>query len=182
VVILPRVFRLSGEPVPGMDAMADKTDDNTLPEDPEAVDEVKDDELDPEDDSDDALEDDSDDAEALEGEDADDDDADAKAPADAKAAEEDDDDEDEDDVEADLDTILKERLATADEQDDDEEETVVAVKKAAGEDAAGKRSNEIVCTNCFLLVKESQLGPTGERTCPSGEDEADCAAIIHFGS
>ena len=94
----------------------------------------------------------------------------------------DDEEEDDDDVEADLDTILKERLATTDDEDEDDEDVVTVVTKDRRDTSSGKGSDEILCNNCFLIIKESQLGPAGVRTCPSGADETDCAAIIHFGS
>ena len=68
------------------------------------------------------------------------------------------DDEDEDDeVEADLDTILKERLSSSDEDDeDDEEEEEGVITTAEGDRIPGKQEDEILCEGCFLLVKESQ--------------------------
>jgi hypothetical protein len=154
------------------DQMADESDDIELVEDEDAeldVDELEDDL---------ALEADDSVDEANAG----DDDEDEKKAVETLTAKvtDDDEDEDEDDVEADLDTILKERLATTDD-DEDEEETVVIIKSEDGEETAQKRSDEIVCDNCFFIIKETQLGPLGARTCPSGEDEPDCAAIAHFG-
>ena len=167
--------------------MADKLATDTATEDDDGTaaleDElaVLDDELgSPDDDGDDVALHDNDDG----GDDkADDDDSDAPAtPVAAKADDEDEDeDEDEDDVEADLDTILKERLATTDDEDEDDEDVVKVVTKDRGDTSSGKGSDEILCNNCFLIIKESQLGPAGVRTCPSGADETDCAAIIHFG-
>ena len=62
-------------------------------------------------------------------------------------------------IEADLDEILKDRLASDDEDDDDEEDEVA--------DAAGKsdgpakiqprRSDEFLCQSCFILKPRGQL-------------------------
>jgi hypothetical protein len=99
-------------------------------------------------------------------------------PARTKADEEDDDDEvDPDDVEADLDAILKDRIAAADDEDDEDEEVAPEPKSAAevAEGVTPKKANEFMCTGCFLLVNAGQFGPAGQRTCPVGE--AVCPAI-----
>jgi len=92
--------------------------------------------------------------------------------------EEDDDDEaDPDDVEADLDTILKDRIA-ANEDDDEDEELEEQAPRTAGETADGvqpKKANEFMCTGCFLLVNAAQFGPPGHLECPVGE--AVCPAM-----
>jgi hypothetical protein len=88
----------------------------------------------------------------------------------------DDDEEDEnemlapDDVEADLDTILKDRMVTTTE-DDDDEEAAVTVKVADRSDAPDgiqpKRADEILCTSCFLLVRPNAPGcPVEDDACP----------------
>jgi len=102
----------------------------------------------------------------------------AAARARKKVEEEDDEDElDPDDVEADLDTILKDRIAAADDEDDEEEEAAPEPRAAgeAGEAVAPKKANEFVCTGCFLLVNPGQFGPPGHMTCPVGEEI--CPAI-----
>ncbi|MEO8693533.1 MAG: DUF4193 family protein [Acidimicrobiales bacterium] len=74
--------------------------------------------------------------------------------------EEDEDDElvDPDDVEADLDTILKDRIASNDDEQDDEDEEEVAPEPGA--DAADRvvprRADEFVCESCFLVKHASQ--------------------------
>lgn len=91
--------------------------------------------------------------------------------------EEDDDELDPDDVEADLDKILKDRIAAADD-DDDEEEVEQPPPRSKGEQASGvtpKRANEFMCTGCFLLVNRAQFGPLEALECPVGE--GDCPAI-----
>jgi hypothetical protein len=106
-------------------------------------------------------------------------DAEEEAPP-ARAKREDEDEEEEadpDDVEADLDAILKDRIAAAEEDEDDDEE-VVPEPRTAGEVAEGvtpKKANEFMCTGCFLLVNPGQFGPPGHMTCPVGE--AICPAI-----
>ncbi|GEM_PF-1089031 len=99
--------------------------------------------------------------------------------------EEDDEDEEEDeeDVEAALDTILKERLAAdEDEEEDEDEDDKVIIVSTEKRSEKEKNADEYTCTLCFLLIRESQLGPSGHRVCPSGEDEHDCPAIAHFGA
>jgi hypothetical protein len=68
--------------------------------------------------------------------------------------EEDDDELDPDDVEADLDTILKDRIAAADDLDEDEEE-----EEEVGESTGRvqpKTDSEFVCKSCFLVKSVSQ--------------------------
>ena len=96
-----------------------------------------------------------------------------------KAAEEEEDDDDEldpDDVEADLDTILKDRIAAVEEEEDDEELEEVAPKAAESPDGVvPKKANEFTCHGCFLLVNRGQFGPENNMRCPVGE--SDCPAI-----
>jgi hypothetical protein len=79
----------------------------------------------------------------------------------------DDDDDDDilapDDVEADLDTILKDRLVTAEESEDEDEEP--EERGEAADRLQPKRSDERLCPNCFLLVRN------GAAFCPIGDDE-----------
>jgi hypothetical protein len=86
------------------------------------------------------------------------------------AAGEDEDEDDDmlapDDVEADLDTILKDRLvAVEDETNEDEEEP-----EERGEQAdrlQPKRADEQLCPNCFLLVRQSApMCPVDDDDCP----------------
>jgi len=86
---------------------------------------------------------------------------------------------DPDDVEADLDAILKVRIAAADdEEDEDEAEVVDKNAPEAPDGVTPKKANEFVCTGCFLLVNRGQFGPADNMTCPVGE--ADCPAIIQL--
>ena len=84
--------------------------------------------------------------------------------------EEDDDDDTDDDVEADLDAILKDRIAAQpDEEDDEDEETPEPDDRG---DGAGriqpKRPGEFVCQSCFLVKHPSQLADPDHMLC------ADC--------
>ncbi|CAB4901019.1 unannotated protein [freshwater metagenome] len=90
-----------------------------------------------------------------------------------KAGDDDDDDDDlrtEDDVEADLDSILKEKLTAADDTplDDEEEDGVVVDDKTDGmERLQPRRPDETQCTQCFLLVRNSAPGcPVEDDACP----------------
>ena len=90
-----------------------------------------------------------------------------------KAGDDDDDDDDlrtEDDVEADLDSILKEKLTAADDTplDDEEEDGVVVDDKTDGmERLQPRRPDEKQCTQCFLLVRNSAPGcPVEDDACP----------------
>ena len=90
------------------------------------------------------------------GDDEDDDD-DVDTPA--RPSDEDDDDDD-DDVEADLDAILKDRIAAGDDEDDDDEQ--VASKKPAvatgeAEPVQARQENEFSCPHCFLLVNPASV-------------------------
>ncbi len=109
----------------------------------------------------------------VEEDDDDEDDADGptrRSVAAATAAGEEDDDDDDiiapDDVEADLDTILKDRLVAADEEanDDDEEPED---RTDTGDRLQPKRADEQLCPRCFLLVRQSApLCPVGDDECP----------------
>jgi hypothetical protein len=100
------------------------------------------------------------------------------------AAGEDEPDEDEvvvdpDDVEADLDTILKDRIAAADDEEDEEEvEAPDARGPETPDGVTPKKANEFVCPGCFLLVNRGQFGPADNMTCPVGE--SDCPAITQL--
>src|ERR687891_597684 len=92
--------------------------------------------------------------------------------------EEDDDEEDEDieevdldDVEADLDTILKDRIAAqpdeAEEEDEEEQPEVDERGDGTGR-IQPKRPGEFVCQSCFLVKHPSQLADADQMLC------ADC--------
>jgi hypothetical protein len=80
--------------------------------------------------------------------------------ADDEDEEEDDDDVDPDDVEADLDTILKDRIAAQpdDGEEEDEEEQPETDERGDGTGRIQpKRPGEFVCQSCFLVKHPSQL-------------------------
>lgn len=97
----------------------------------------------------------------------DDDEADVGTTVVRKAGDDDEDDEDmlaPDDVEADLDTILKDRLASEDVAAEDEEEVETEDRSGADDALQPKRADELLCSSCFLLVRK------GAPTCPVGDD------------
>jgi hypothetical protein len=75
----------------------------------------------------------------------------------------DDDDEDDDDVEADLDAILKGRIAAGDDEDEDDDEDEGKPSKPAptppgeAEPVVARQDNEFSCPNCFLLVNSAAV-------------------------
>lgn len=85
-------------------------------------------------------------------------------------AEEEDDDDDiiaPDDVEADLDTILKDRLVAADEDGGDDEEDEPEDRSESSDRLQPKRADEQLCPSCFLLVRNSApICPVGDDECP----------------
>ncbi|MFM8863099.1 MAG: DUF4193 family protein, partial [Acidimicrobiia bacterium] len=90
-----------------------------------------------------------------------------------------------DDVEADLDEILKDRIAATDEEEEDEEEVVPEPRGAVAEIAEGvtpRKANEFTCTGCFLLVNRGQFGPPGAMHCPVGEAECPAVVLIESGA
>ena len=94
--------------------------------------------------------------------------------------EDDDEDPDPDDVEADLDTILKDRIASSDDGEEDEEEEV-AVDRSDPELAEGiivKREGEFTCTGCFMIVHPRQFGRKSNLTCPVGDEDCPAIAVV----
>ena len=96
-----------------------------------------------------------------------------------KSVSEEEDDDDEmlapDDVEADLDTILKDRLATYDEDEEDEEQEAQAVITDDGE-LPQRREFEFPCPSCFLLVNAKTVRRSG--SCPQCGDPIEVPAGI----
>lgn len=81
--------------------------------------------------------------------------------------EDDDEDVDPDDVEADLDAILKDRIAATDDDDDDDEDVVVEAD-TAGESSTRiqpRRPGEFLCQSCFLVKHPSQLADPDAMLC-----------------
>ena len=84
-------------------------------------------------------------------------------------AEEDDDDDiiAPDDVEADLDTILKDRLVAADDEGGEDEEEEPEDRSESSDRLQPKRADEQLCPSCFLLVRNSApICPVGDDECP----------------
>lgn len=81
--------------------------------------------------------------------------------------EEDDDDEiDPDDVEADLDTILKDRIAAQPDDEDEEDEQQEVDERGDGTGRIQpKRPGEFVCQSCFLVKHPSQLADPDAMLC-----------------
>ena len=95
---------------------------------------------------------------------------------DVPAPPDDEDDDDEDihpsDVEADLEEILRDRIAASDDDEDDEDgDAVGSTLKAAS--VAPPRADEWTCGQCFLIVSISQFGSRSDPQCPSGEDPCE---------
>lgn len=114
--------------------------------------------------------------------DEDEDEEPAVPPQRARSGEDDEDDEelDPDDVEADLDTILKDRIASGDEGDEDEEEEVPLDRNdpELGDGVIHKREGEFTCTGCFMIVHPRQFGRKGHLVCPVGDEDCPSLAII----
>jgi len=77
-------------------------------------------------------------------------------------ADDDDDEADPEDVEADLDEILRDRLASSDDDDDEDDDPNDGVKPS---EVAKQRSDEFVCGTCFLVVSRAQI----KVPCPMGD-------------
>ncbi len=171
-------------------------DDQILDEDTDvdeaetpAEDELDDEELDDEE-LDDELEDgavaspskdDDDDDDAADDDEEDDDAPAAKSKASDDDDEDEDDDDDDDDVEADLDAILKDRIAASSDDDEDEEEAEVPVDRNdpdVGERVAAKSAEEFTCAECFMIVHPRQFGRLGHLVCPEGYDPCPSVALV----
>lgn len=63
---------------------------------------------------------------------------------------------DDDDIEADLDTILKDRIASADDADEEDEEDDAGLGGESGGRVQPRGDTEFVCQNCFLVKHVSQ--------------------------
>lgn len=88
-----------------------------------------------------------------------------------KTAEDEDDEDDlhtEDDVEADLSSILQEKLASPQETAPEEEAEVVGDDRTDGvERLQPRRPDETQCKHCFLLVRQNAPGcPVEDDACP----------------
>ncbi len=118
-----------------------------------------------------------------EADDAEDSEDEAAVPARRARAggEDDEDDEDDlnpDDVEADLDTILKDRIASGDDLDDEDEEVDDRSDGEVVEGVTAKREGEFTCTACFMIVHPRQFGRRDRLTCPVGDDDCPAIAVV----
>ena len=143
-------------------------------EDPDLAAEVLDEDADEFGDDEEAFDDDEVDDKGDDEGDDDDDEAAKSGPVRRSVSTDDEDDDDDiiapDDVEADLDTILKDRLIAAEDETNEDEEEV----EERGEQAdrlQPKRADEQLCPNCFLLVRHTAP------MCPIGDD--DCPLFTH---
>jgi hypothetical protein len=99
------------------------------------------------------------------------DDAETEGPVRKSVAADDEDDDDDiiapDDVEADLDTILKDRLVAADDDGGEDEEDEPEDRTESSDRLQPKRADEQLCPSCFLLVRNSApICPVGDDECP----------------
>ena len=94
----------------------------------------------------------------------DEDDEDESGPRPEPSPHDDDDDEpDPDDVEADLDKILRDRIAADDDDDDDDDDDGGARPAAVPPGGVeARQETELHCPHCFLLVQRTAVAETGE--------------------
>ena len=85
-------------------------------------------------------------------------------------ASDDDDDVHPSDVEADLEEILRDRIAASDDNDDDDEGEDDAKPTSV---VAPPRPDEWTCNQCFLIVSVTQFGSRSHPVCPSGEEPCE---------
>lgn len=81
-----------------------------------------------------------------------------------------DDEVDPDNLEADLNTILRDRIAANDDAAEDVAEADTGQPAEALGTVTPRRDDEWLCEGCFLLVSVSQLGSRADPRCPSGEE------------
>ena len=82
-------------------------------------------------------------------------------PADT-AGDEDEDEPDPDEVEADLDAILKDRIAAGDDEEDEEDDEGALAKTPSPTGLVERQETEMHCPHCFLLVQAETVAETGE--------------------
>ncbi len=89
----------------------------------------------------------------------------ATEPDDDDNGDDDDDQPDPDDVEADLDTILKDRLVVVDDDEEDDDEPVEAEEKGEAAKVRPRAPGEFLCRSCFLVKHPSQLADADALLC-----------------
>lgn len=93
--------------------------------------------------------------------------------------EDEDEDIDPDDVEADLDAILKDRIAASpDDGEEDDEAPDSGVDGDGTERVAAKSAEEFTCTTCFMIVHPRQFGRKDNLTCPEGYSPCSSISIV----
>ena len=120
------------------------------------------DELDNEFDASETADDDDESGAESDEEEDDDEDEEGARPAGDEASE--DEEEDDDEVEADLDAILRDRIAADDDEDEDEEEAsaTVATLTPSPDGLVERQEDELHCPHCFLLVQAVAVADSGE--------------------
>ena len=100
-----------------------------------------------------------------------------EGPTKPKSGDDEEEDEDlrtEDDVEADLSSILQEKLASPQETAPEEEEVIGDDRTDGTERLQPRRVDETQCTLCFLLVRQSAPGcPVEDDACPLFANQPD---------
>jgi hypothetical protein len=93
---------------------------------------------------------------------------------------EDDEDEDvnPDDIEADLDSILKDKITASDDDDEEDEEEEPESLAGSSERVNAKAADEFTCNTCFLIVHPRQFGRLGNLSCPEGYDPCPSIAKV----
>lgn len=79
-------------------------------------------------------------------------------------------------VEADLEVILRERIAAGDDLLDEAEDGEPL--PGALDQPAPRRFDEWMCRQCFLIVSRSQFGSLHALHCPSGEEPCESIARV----
>ncbi|MCZ7628515.1 MAG: hypothetical protein M5U19_05440 [Microthrixaceae bacterium] len=92
--------------------------------------------------------------------------------------EDEDDDVNPDDIEADLDSILKDKIASSDDEDDDEDDEGPDSSGGSSERITAKAADEFTCDTCFLIVHPRQFGRLGSLSCPEGYDPCPSIAKV----
>lgn len=95
------------------------------------------------------------------------------SPSSSEDDEEEDEEEDDKETEADLEAILRDRLASEEDIDEADDAEGTEEGRASGEaahDIKPRRDDEFLCEGCFLLVTPSQFGSRSSPRCPSGEE------------
>ncbi len=102
-----------------------------------------------------------------------------KRPGATDEDEEEEEEADPDDVEADLDTILKDRIASGDDLDEEEEEEVPDRNDPDTSDGVvAKKEGEFTCPGCFMIVHPRQFGRRAAMVCPEGYEPCPAMDVV----